>query len=143
MKKYLSLFALLLITACGDSTPLFSGSSAPDATAVMDAPPLTIPPDLTLRPPQQGGAADDTPTRAPASVEQNVEDVLFGQDAGASATQTPPAAGNDGWILEQTGRGDANIRDELTPAPTTSTEEAAETPWWGSLWGSDTKKDAE
>lgn len=141
MKKLLSLFALMLVAACGDSTPLFSGNNAPDATAVLDAPPLTIPPDLTLRPPQQGNNTTDTPTRAPAAPDQNVEDLLFdGQQQPTSQN-----AGDDSWILEQTGKGDATIRQQLAPKPAqTDTEKAAESPWWGSLWGDDDpKKDAE
>jgi hypothetical protein len=106
---------VLLLAACGD-TSLLGSSHPPDETAVIDAPPLTLPPDYELRPPRDGSRS---------------EDVL-------RQYQPEAATPEDAWLVKEAGRIDPNIRQQLEqPArpveeeaqPVEETEEE-DSSWW-------------
>lgn len=62
--------AALLLSACGEvRESLGLGRNAPDEFAVVEHPPLTMPPDYGLRPPRPGAATSiDTTARARAAL---------------------------------------------------------------------------
>ncbi|MBW4330614.1 DUF3035 domain-containing protein [Stakelama sp. CBK3Z-3] len=81
--------ALVLLSACGRSTLLHKG---PDEFSVARQPPLVIPPDYSLTPPQPGVARAN---EDPAS--QQALEAMFGGPAKRSAVESEAlnAAGND------------------------------------------------
>jgi hypothetical protein len=74
---------MVVLTACSNvRESLGLGRSAPDEFAVADRPPLSIPPDFGLRPPQPG-------LPRPQEIDQSkrANDIVFGGGVSAS----PPA----------------------------------------------------
>lgn len=82
---YASLAAMMLLAGCsGVAESLGFGRNSPDEFAVVDRPPLALPPDYTLRPPEPGAARPQ---------EINLSDragmILYGANgAGANGTET-------------------------------------------------------
>jgi hypothetical protein len=114
----LVLIPALLLAACGNSSILGS-NMPPDETAVIDAPPLTLPPDYELRPPGDGSRG---------------EDVL-------RQSQPQAADPEDEWLVKEVGRIDPDIRRQLEPptkpvkgktVPEEDIEEEA--PSWWKFW---------
>lgn len=67
---------LMVLSACSDvRESLGLGRNPPDEYAVLDQPPLSMPPDFGLRPPRPG-----TPRPQEINVTQRASDVLFGGD---------------------------------------------------------------
>jgi hypothetical protein len=71
----LALLALLSLSACGSRDFFGLQSTAPDEFAVVDHPPLSMPPDYALRPPRPGEAS-------PQMVQPSVQaaQALYGSD---------------------------------------------------------------
>lgn len=108
LKSLLMVAPVVLLVACNGS-PLISGRQAPDELSVIEGPPLYLPPNYTLRPPQQA-KADQGDMSA-----QRAEELLYG-----GSNQAQNISGQDEWLLEQAGAEDANpnIREVLkTEAP--------------------------
>ncbi len=80
MKHATLLFALALLTlttACSDlSDTLGFGRNPPDEFAVVDRPPLSLPPDFELRPPQPGA-----PRPQEVNPTKRASNTLFGANA--------------------------------------------------------------
>lgn len=91
MRNVLVLFVVLSLAACGGAR-LVGSKSLPDETVVLDAPPLTLPPNFDLRPPRSG--------------EGNGEDVL-------RQYEPQPIEEDDAWLIKEAGRSDPNIRQKL------------------------------
>jgi hypothetical protein len=73
--------AVLTLAACGDvREDLGLGRNAPDEFAVVDRPPLSMPPDFDLRPPQPGA-----PRPQSVDLKQRANDILFGGDKAAAS----------------------------------------------------------
>jgi hypothetical protein len=74
--------SLLVLAGCGDvKQSLGLGRSTPDEFAVVDRPPLSMPPDFGLRPPRPGA-----PRPQEVDMSQRANDVLFaGADKKADA----------------------------------------------------------
>ncbi len=102
MRSFLILgAAALLLVACGEiREDLGLGRTAPDEFAVVDQPPLSMPPDFDLRPPQPGAARPQS-----VDMKQRAEDVVFGGNKDAAATADAAATPSDAEkaLLEKTG----------------------------------------
>jgi len=117
-KKY-SIFALaLLLYGCGGgNAPLVGNKRLPDEMAVVAGPPLTLPPNFELRPPQQQKQSVAEALRA-EDASNKAKAILVGDTAPKAAGQVDP------WLAEQAGtqKADPNIRQVLDaenapPAP--------------------------
>ncbi len=118
MTSYRSLFALgiaaLVLAACGDvKQDLGLGRSVPDEFAVVDRPPLSMPPDFSLRPPTPGA-----PRPQEVDLTQHASETLF---AGASSSSGSAPSDAEKALLTQTGA------DKVDPGiRTTINREAAQ-----------------
>jgi hypothetical protein len=98
--------AALFLTACGEiREDLGLGRNPPDEFAVVERPPLSMPPDFGLRPPRPGAArpqAVDTDEQASAA--------LFG---GKAPSQAQAPSEGEKALLDASGAAkvDPNIRD--------------------------------
>jgi hypothetical protein len=87
-----SLGILALLAGCSDvSDSLGFGRNPPDEFAVVDRPPLTIPPDFNLRPPRPGA-----PRPQDSSATRQASKLLFGSDARVTTTADRNAFGYGG-----------------------------------------------
>lgn len=111
--RYLLVIPLVLatLTACSDvRESLGLGRSPPDEFAVIDRPPLSMPPDFGLRPPKPGA-----PRLQQVDITQRASDALFSNDEAngqkASATLEAPSDAEKA-LLEQSNasRAEPNIR---------------------------------
>lgn len=74
--------SLLALSGCSGATETLGlGRNAPDEFAVVDHPPLSLPPDYALRPPQPGAARPQA-----VSMPDRANKVLFGENARTTAT---------------------------------------------------------
>ena len=94
----ISLVSLASLTACG-STGLFD-RDRPDEFAVSRQPPLVIPPDFTLVPPQPGQPRPQTD-----GLQQQTLEALFGGPQARSVTESA--------VVSQAGDADAGIRSSV------------------------------
>lgn len=94
----ISLVSLASLTACG-STGLFD-RERPDEFAVSRQPPLVIPPDFTLVPPQPGQPRPQTD-----GLQQQTLEALFGGPQARSVTESA--------VVSQAGDADAGIRSSV------------------------------
>lgn len=119
--RFFTLLALPLLaiglTACGD---LVGSKAMPDEMAVVEGPPLVVPPHFDLRPPEEA-AAEKQKAEADASAKQ-AEKILAGQSTQPAAAAPVPA--DDAWLVKQAGgdSADPTIRQQLqqenpTPQP--------------------------
>ncbi|MDD9992327.1 MAG: DUF3035 domain-containing protein, partial [Rhodospirillales bacterium] len=95
------------LSACDSIGGAFGlGKSAPDEFAVVRSAPLTLPPDLTLRPPRPGA-----PDANQASVREQAESVLL-QESGAGSAESATVTSGEAAFIEQAGAADVdpNIR---------------------------------
>jgi hypothetical protein len=93
--------AALLLAACGDGSlrdDLGLGRSSPDEFSVADRPPLSLPPDFELRPPQPGAARPQD-----VNLSQHASEVVFGSGNKPSAPSdtSTAAAVTDGSDVEK------------------------------------------
>lgn len=94
------------LVGCAD-TPLLSGKKAPDELAVIEGPPLYLPPSFDVRPP-----SEMNPTLAKeASTEEKAQEIITGNKS------TPAMTGGDDadWLVKRAGGDsrDATIRTRL------------------------------
>lgn len=114
--KLASLGVVALLAACGGSTPLVGSKSLPDEMAVVAGPPLTLPPNFDLRPPQEQQQSRAEALRAQDS-SVRAKTILVGETSAADTGDVDP------WIAEQANvkKADPNIREKLdaenAPAP--------------------------
>lgn len=108
-----------LLAGCS-SAPLIGSRQAPDDFAVVEAPPLSLPPSFTLRPPvghSTNLAEPQVATPAPQAAQQILTGTApaAGTAAATSATHVEPS--QDVWLLDKAGAQniDPDIRSELTP----------------------------
>ena len=95
------------LPACENLGSAFGlGKNAPDEFAVVRSAPLTLPPDLMLRPPRPG---EPRPTEA--SVREQAEDVLL-KEAGVQSADAASATQGEAALIERAGAADVdpNIR---------------------------------
>jgi len=99
--------ALLILAGCGDvREDLGLGRSSPDEFAVIDRPPLSMPPDFGLRPPSPGA-----PRPQEVNVTQRANDIVFA-DSKPQDNATAEMSPAERALLAQTGgdKADPNIR---------------------------------
>jgi len=113
----MSLAAVSLLASCGETKLL--GRSLPDETRVVDGPGLDLPPDFSLRAPEDANeAALGRTVQAGRSAQEILGlggSVVSGTAVGGIEAEVPAS---DQWLLQQAGgRVDPNIREELN-APT-------------------------
>jgi hypothetical protein len=112
---------LLGLSACGETKLL--GRSLPDETRVVDGPGLDLPPDFSLRAPEDASEAALRRTVQTGRSAQEILGVAAVSGTAVGAGAEVPAG--DQWLLDKAGgRVDPNIRAELS-APTEA-EKAAE-----------------
>ena len=95
------------LSACDGIGNAFGlGKNAPDEFAVVRSAPLTLPPDLTLRPPRPGA-----PNANEASVREQAENVLL-QESGAGSAENATATSGETAFIKRAGAADVdpNIR---------------------------------
>ncbi len=104
-----SLFLLgitaLLLAACGElREDLGLGRNPPDEFAVVERPPLSMPPDFALRPPRPGA-----PRPQEVDTSKQASDVLFS----GSGKESSHVSASERALLEATGATEveANVRD--------------------------------
>ncbi|MBV8060429.1 MAG: DUF3035 domain-containing protein [Alphaproteobacteria bacterium] len=99
----------LSLTACGSvRESLGLGRSSPDEFAVIDRPPLAMPPDFSLRPPRPGA-----PRPQDADISQTAYASLF--NGNTPAGKAPAVSPLEKTLLLQMGadHADPNIRDVI------------------------------
>lgn len=121
---------LLGLSACGETKLL--GRSLPDETRVVDGPGLDLPPDFSLRAPED---ASEAALRRTAQTSRSAQELLGVGVSGTNVSGTAAVPVSDQWLLDKAGgRVDPNIREALN-APTEA-EESTEKPgllkrWFG------------
>ena len=108
----ISLLSLASLTACG-SNGLFD-RDRPDEFAVSRQPPLVIPPDFTLVPPQPGQARPQT-----GGLQQQTLEALFGGPQERSVTESA--------IVDQAGAADGGIRSSVGDPQTDTVDKGSVT----------------
>lgn len=110
---------LLGLSACGETKLL--GRSLPDETRVVDGPGLDLPPDFSLRAPED---ASEAALRRTAQTSRSAQEIFgIGAVSGTAETSTGAVPAGDQWLLEQAGgRVDPNIREDLSEAPVEAEE---------------------
>jgi len=108
----ISLLSLASLTACG-SNGLFD-RDRPDEFAVSRQPPLVIPPDFTLVPPQPGQARPQT-----GGLQQQTLEALFGGPQARSTTESA--------IVDQAGAADGGIRSSVGDPQTDTVDKGSVT----------------
>jgi len=143
-KFFALLYLAFFISGCGDvADTLGLGRNPPDEFAVVDRPPLALPPDYDLRPPRPGAPR---PQEAHTSRQASV--MLFGPRAALNSTTDPNAfksdpsypgetrGGVEKALLESAGadRADPGIREiidrEASQKITSSRHLVDELLWW-------------
>ena len=93
--------APLLLAGC------LGGKNAPDATLVVDAPALVIPPNFELRPPRTDAAGTViSPAQEARKEQQQAQDIILGgqaDDAGASKMKASGQT-SDAWLIKKSWR---------------------------------------
>jgi len=95
----LMILGCMALAACGSiREDLGLGRSPPDEFAVIDRPPLSMPPDFGLRPPVPGA-----PRPQEVDVTQRANETLFGAPDKPEGSIAPPVSPSEKALLEQTG----------------------------------------
>ncbi|MDX2028016.1 MAG: DUF3035 domain-containing protein [Alphaproteobacteria bacterium] len=103
-RSLIALGLVLALSACGGvRESLGLGRNPPDEFAVVDRPPLSMPPDYGLRPPEPGA-----PRPQETHTSQQASDVLFGSHASTAVE----ASASEKALLEAShvAKADPNIR---------------------------------
>jgi len=107
MRPVLLIFsAAFLLSACSElREDLGLGRNPPDEFAVVERPPLSLPPDFALRPPRPGA-----PRPQAVDTSRQASEALFSGNAGGDQSAPSPA---EKALLEASGadKAEANIRD--------------------------------
>jgi hypothetical protein len=127
-----------MITGCGGQNArdiIGLGKRAPDEFRVVARPPLSVPPDFTLRPPSSSPAA--SPLAATNAADRQARNVLTGSEASAAVSPVDTAVGSvssyslessaDSLFLDNAGASaaDPTIRAQLAEDLTVTPEEEA------------------
>lgn len=144
--RFLFLLLALLVTACNGNVKRTLGidHSTPDEFKVISNPPLSVPPEFTLRPPVPGA-----PPTTQIDTHEAAKESVFGQGAVTDPSvrsSSLPSSGEQ-ILLERAGAttADPNIRDALQAEQRYQLEKQKEKGYVGKtldfLRGSDTSKD--
>ena len=127
MRGLVVLSVAVLLVGCGQGS-LLTTRKPPDETRVVDGPSLAVPPDFSLRPPTQG---EDYEAALRAQTTRDAQTILVG-----GVVENQGTEGGEGWLLNQAGSSDANIRAQLE-AEGKSPEAKEKPPLWKRLWSKD------
>lgn len=156
----LVIFAIAL-AACSSSEVkknLGLSKKAPDEFRVVPRPPLSVPPEFTLRPPSKDG---DPASQFGTSPNEEAKSLILGDTPGdktleeksvegTAETAVPPVTSGElespaeSSFLHQAGAGaaDPEIRDALRADQAQKKDEEEEDSWWAGWWpGKDKKKE--
>lgn len=107
---------LLVLGGCsGTADALGLGRNSPDEFAVVDRPPLSLPPDYALRPPRPG-ASRPQEVKMPERASQTLFGGASGKDAFLSSSTTPADASDSEKALlssASTTKAEPNIRETI------------------------------
>jgi len=136
---YISALSLLALTGCQAGTvkdTLGLSRSAPDEFRVVSRPPLSVPPDFTLRPPS---ASDVSPNQPTAS--EQAKSQLRGASAKPAAKKAASSSA-ESQFLKRAGaaNADAGVRDKLVEEKIAVQDEEGGS-WWDSLGSEPEKKE--
>ena len=154
--RYIIALSAMALSACSSNTvkdTLGLNRSAPDEFRVVSRPPLSVPPEFTLRPPDSAAMLNNQP-----SASQKAQSLVLGAQPAATATGTSvaplkavdsrnnkasvPANNNaDMEFLKQAGadKADPKVRNELVEDTYVKQEKKEESPWWD-IWSSPPEK---
>lgn len=133
MQKFVSILMVsFVVTACG-SNGLIASRGAPDELRVIDAPPLTLPPNFDLRPPRAGEKGQLTVRKHAEKAE-----AIVLQDGQKKPLQ------NADWLVKQAG-GDERDPDIRLKLDVESEVEEAEVNqgWFGRVFGEEQEQKSE
>lgn len=125
----LGVVAATALSACGE-TKLLGGRTLPDETQVIDGPSLALPPSYELRPPRE---AQDYESVLRAQKATEARTLITGDTSGTVAVPNVPA--NDQWLIDQTGKAQPDIREQLeqdAKAPESQPKPSVWKRWFGS-----------
>lgn len=132
---FVAILTALALSACSDfRESLGLGRSPPDEFAVVDRPPLSMPPDFGLRPPKPGA-----PRPQEVDMTQRASETLFGSKTKRTDVGAPDATGYSGGekaLLDAAGatKADPDIRTtvdrESSDKAVGSTHLVDELLWW-------------
>ena len=151
---YIVALSALSLSACGSSTvkdTLGLTRSAPDEFRVVSRPPLSVPPQFTLRPPSNGS---DVPGQKSASdqaeslvmggkaVDTAVEPVSV-KDTSKRKTVDNKASGAESQFLKNAGadKADPKIRDSLVEEQYSIEDKKDKSSWWDVIPADTDKKE--
>lgn len=122
--RCLLLVAAALLTGCDDAKgSLGLTRDAPDEFRVVSRPPLSVPPDFSLRPPLEAGSREAT-----SATQNQAQSLVLGTkqpESGTGPTAVTPVEASmpvsraESVLLQKAGKGDPNVRSSLraeTPA---------------------------
>jgi hypothetical protein len=137
--RFIAALSLATLAACSSGTvkdTLGLNRASPDEFRVMSRPPLSIPPDFTLRPPD---ATQAGPGQLPASAQ--AQSLVTGGAAPAKPTAKTTSA--DAEFLKAAGatQADPNVRHELVEENTVVQQKQEDSNWWDILSTNPPKKD--
>jgi hypothetical protein len=162
----LAVLSALALTACSNGAvkeTLGLDRAAPDEFRVISRPPLSVPPQFTLRPPAN---SDLSPNQL--SADRKARSLISGEDANPdsiaadtavvpveqvraarskSKTKTASSGSSsaDSAFLQRAGAqaADPTVRDQLIEEKFTDMEKKESRPWWKFFSGDEEKKDVE
>jgi hypothetical protein len=111
LRLFLTFAALVSLAACsGVREDLGLGRAPPDEFAVVDRPPLSMPPDFDLRPPRPGAARPQD-----VDMSEQADKALFPPASTSAAVHAAGTSDAEKALLVQTGgdKADPNIRDTV------------------------------
>lgn len=126
---------LLALSACSGNTvkeTLGIDRSAPDEFRVVSRPPLSVPPEFSLRPPMVSG---DVP--ASANTTRQAESIVLGDEAAAQSKPLPvePKSSAEAQLLRNAGadQSDPNVRRALVEEKIIKEQAREDESWWQTM----------